>query len=337
MNESKVVKGDFKQEIFNTVNENVRALEALFPSVVRDGQVDFEALKEELGQFEEVGPEKYGLTWAGKQNAKKIAQEDIIGKTLRFVPEDSKYIDTADNLYIEGDNLEVLKLLRQNYYGSIKMIYIDPPYNTGNDFIYKDNYSLNTEESELEEGNINEWGDRYIINQKSSNRYHAQWLSMMYPRLKIAKDLLKDDGIIFISIDDNQVHDLKKICDEIYGERSFVTTIHVQLSTVQGQKVRAAKEGNIVKNAEYILVYSKDGNKTIGKKCLYDAAKYDSHYNKYLEIESEKKYREIALTDKIACNQKLMNQLYHIGLISTTDTKLSNNKPIKCQMNLESL
>ena len=127
------------QSINNIVNEQIRKLESLFPSAVKDGEVDFEALKEELGQFSEVTNEKYELTWAGKKNAKKIAQEDIIGKTLKYIEEDSKNPGTTENLYIEGDNLEVLKLLRQNYYGAIKMIYIDPPYNTGNrDFRYDD-------------------------------------------------------------------------------------------------------------------------------------------------------------------------------------------------------
>lgn len=125
MKNNYTVKGDLKGEIFNEINEKVQALEKLFPSVVKDGQVDFQALREELGNFEEVGPEKYGLTWSGKQNAKKIVQQDIVGKTLKYVLEDSKDADTTENLYIEGDNLEVLKLLRQNYYGAIKMIYID--------------------------------------------------------------------------------------------------------------------------------------------------------------------------------------------------------------------
>ena len=128
------------QNINNIVNDQVRKLESIFPSAVKDGEVDFEALKEELGQFEKVGSEKYELTWAGKKNAKKIAQEDVVGRTLKFIPEDSKYADTTENLYIEGDNLEVLKLLRQNYYGAIKMIYIDPPYNTGNDFVFNDSF-----------------------------------------------------------------------------------------------------------------------------------------------------------------------------------------------------
>ena len=143
------------QRIGDVVNEQVEKLGQLFPAVVKDGEVDFEALREELGQFTEVDSEKYELTWAGKKNAKKIAQEEIVGKTLKFIPEDSKNADTTENLYIEGDNLEVLKLLRQNYYGAIKMIYIDPPYNTGKDFIYHDNFDVGRRESDLVEGNIN--------------------------------------------------------------------------------------------------------------------------------------------------------------------------------------
>lgn len=126
------------QQINDIVGDNIKKLAQIFPSVVKDGEVDFEALKEELGDFQEVGSEKYEFTWVGKQDAKKLAQEDVVGRTLKFIPEDSKDADTTENLYIEGDNLEVLKLLRQNYYGAIKMIYIDPPYNTGNDFLYND-------------------------------------------------------------------------------------------------------------------------------------------------------------------------------------------------------
>lgn len=148
------------QQINDIVGDNVKKLAQLFPSVVKDGEVDFEALKEELGQFEEAGSEKYELTWAGKKNAKKIAQEDVIGRTLKFIPEDSKNADTTENLYIEGDNLEVLKMLRQNYYGAIKMIYIDPPYNTGEDFVYNDSFSIAKTESDLEEGVISGLGER---------------------------------------------------------------------------------------------------------------------------------------------------------------------------------
>ncbi len=153
---------------------------------------------------------------------KRIAQEDVIGRTLKFIPEDSKEADTTENLYIEGDNLEVLKLFRQNYYGAIKMIYIDPPYNTGNDFIYNDSFEMEQEESDIAEGVRNEVGERYIVNTKSDNRYHANWMNMIYPRLMIAKDLLTDDGAIFISIDDNEIDNVLKICNEIFGEINYV-------------------------------------------------------------------------------------------------------------------
>ncbi|WOO38600.1 site-specific DNA-methyltransferase [Anaerocolumna sp. AGMB13020] len=241
-----------QQGINNIVGDNVKKLAQLFPSAIKDGEVDFEALKEELGQFSEAGSEKYELTWAGKKNAKKIAQEDIIGKTLKYIPEDSKDTATTKNLYIEGDNLEVLKLLRQNYYGAIKMIYIDPPYNTGNDFVYNDNFTVSEKKSSFEEGNANISGERYTINSKSSNRFHARWLDNIYPRLKIAKDLLTEDGAIFISIDDNEVHNLKKVCDEIFGEEGFVG----QLSIVNNLKGRNDKK-NIATCHEYLLIYGK--------------------------------------------------------------------------------
>ena len=165
------------QQINDIVGDNVKKLAQLFPSVVKDGEVDFEALREELGQFEEVGSEKYELTWAGKKNAKKIAQEDVVGRTLKFIPEDSKNADTTENLYIEGDNLEVLKLLRQNYYGAVKMICIDPPYNTGNDFVYNDTFTIHKNVSDMEEEVFNESGEKLTVNSKSNNRYHIKnWM-----------------------------------------------------------------------------------------------------------------------------------------------------------------
>ena len=201
------------QNINNIVNEQVRKLESIFPSVVKDGEVDFDALKEELGQFQKVENEKYEITWAGKKNAKKLAQENVVGRTLNFYAEESKNVETTENVYIEGDNLEVLKMLRQNYYGAIKIIYIDPPYNTGKDFIYNDIFKMNKKESDLEEGVIGELGQRLVINSKSQNRYHAKWLNMIYPRLVIAKDLLSEQGVIFISIDYHEAANLKKLCD----------------------------------------------------------------------------------------------------------------------------
>ena len=210
-----------KKEINDVVNDNLKALEQLFPSAVKDGQLDIKALKEELGDFEEVGNERYELNWAGKQNAKKIVQQGIGNKTLKFVAKDSKNADTTENIYIEGDNLEVLKLLRQNYYNSIKMIYIDPPYNTGNDFVYNDTFKMDKEESDKAEGIISENNEKLQKNQKSTNRYHANWLNMMYPRLKLARDLLTDDGVIFISIDDNEIDNLMKICEELFNRKNL--------------------------------------------------------------------------------------------------------------------
>lgn len=241
------------QNINNIVNDQVKKLESVFPSAVKDGEVDFEALREELGQFEEVANEKYELTWAGKKNAKKIAQEDVFGRTLKYISEDSKYADTTENLYIEGDNLEVLKLLRQNYYGAIKMIYIDPPYNTGNDFVYNDSFEMNHETVDSLEGNINEYGERYTVNKESQNRYHANWLNMIYVRLKIAKDLLKEDGVIFISIDDTEQSGLKHVCDEIFGSYNYIAQIVWE---------RAFSPINLKKHFseshDYIIVYAKN-------------------------------------------------------------------------------
>ena len=241
-----------KKEINNIVNDNLKALEQLFPSAVKDGQLDIKALKEELGDFEEVGIERYELNWAGKQNAKKVVQQGIGNKTLKFVEKDSKNADTTENIYIEGDNLEVLKLLRQNYYNSIKMIYIDPPYNTGNDFVYNDTFKMDKEESDKAEGIISENNEKLQKNQKSTNRYHANWLNMMYPRLKLARDLLTDDGVIFISIDDNEVNNLINLCDEIYAEENRIGIIS-RLMKSGGNKGQYFSP-----NIEYILVYSKN-------------------------------------------------------------------------------
>lgn len=247
------LENKLSEQINDIKKENLEKLAQLFPSIIKDGQVDFKALKEELGEFEEVKEERYEFTWAGKQNAKKKVQEDVGARTLKYIEEDSKNPDTTENLYIEGDNLEVLKLLRQNYYGSIKMIYIDPPYNTGKDFIYKDNFSQDGVESDIQEGSRDEEGNRLEINNKSSNRYHANWLNMIYPRLKVARDLLTDDGVIFISIDDNEQENLKKICNEIFDEKNFIAQL-----VWEKKKKGAFLSKNYINMKEYILVFSKN-------------------------------------------------------------------------------
>ena len=280
------------QQINDIVGDNVKKLAQLFPSAVKDGEVDFEALKEELGQYEEVGSEKYELTWAGKKNAKRIAQEDVIGRTLKFIPEDSKEADTTENLYIEGDNLEVLKLFRQNYYGAIKMIYIDPPYNTGNDFIYNDSFEMEQEESDIAEGVRNEVGERYIVNTKSDNRYHANWMNMIYPRLMIAKDSLTDDGAIFISIDDNEIDNVLKICNEIFGEINYVAIFPWRKRTAKSDVPYG-----ISQDFEWILCYAK----TTNFKCSIDGKE-----RKYFTTEDfpEKPWRIHDLTKQTTASER---------------------------------
>jgi len=232
------------------VSENVTKLKEIFPEVFSEGKVDFEKLEETLGEFTETSSERYNFTWNGKQNAKKIAQTPSTG-TLRPCKEDSKNWDSTQNLYIEGDNLEVLKLLQKSYHKKVKMIYIDPPYNTGKDFVYKDNFKENIKNYLEQTGQVDSEGNKLSTNSETNGRYHSDWLNMMYPRLKLARNLLKDDGVIFISIDDNEVANLRKICDEIFGEDNFVADI------VWEKKTGASDAKTIAVITEYVLVYIK--------------------------------------------------------------------------------
>ncbi len=271
----KMEQNKLPKEIFNVKQENIEKLKKLFPSAIKDGQLDVKALKEELGTFEEVGQEKYEMSWAGKQKAKQIAQTSPLGKTLKYVKGDGVNEDTTGNIYIEGDNLEVLKLLRKNYYGSIKMIYIDPPYNTGNDFIYKDNFCITQQQLETAQGQRTEEGEKLQKNTKEGNaKYHTNWLNMMYPRLKLAKDLLTNDGVIFISIDDNEQANLKKICDEIFGEENFIANF--PRVTKRGGK----STETFSKNHDYFLVYSKNNEcvKIKGIEHIDEGFKYKDEY-----------------------------------------------------------
>lgn len=217
------------------VNENFERLVSLFPNCVTETAegkaIDFDLLKQELNHaIVEGSKERYRLEWPGKREAIVMANMPTT-KTLRPVMEDSVDFDNTENLYIEGDNLEVLKLLQESYLGKIKMIYIDPPYNTGNDFVYKDNFASDRETELFESGQIDELKQRLVANPETAGRYHSDWLTMMYPRLKLARNLLTDDGVIFISIDDNEVHNLRKVCDEIFGEGNFVGNIIWQSRT----------------------------------------------------------------------------------------------------------
>lgn len=189
--------------------DNIEKLKEIFPEIFTEDKIDFEVLKQLLGEKIETDKERYSFTWKGKAEARKIAQDTSTG-TLRPSKEDSKDWDNTENLYIEGDNLEVLKLLQKSYHGKIKMIYIDPPYNTGKDFVYKDNFKDNLKNYLEVTGQLGEEGQRLSTNSDSSGRYHSDWLNMMYPRLKLARNLLTDDGVIFISIDDSEQGNLKK-------------------------------------------------------------------------------------------------------------------------------
>lgn len=202
------------------IAQNLEHLKQIFPEVIKEGKVDFEALKDLLGNYTDTAEERFYLNWAGKSNARREAQKRSTG-TLRPCPEESVDWDTTDNLYIEGDNLEVLKLLQKSYHSRVKMIYIDPPYNTGKDFVYKDNYT-DSMKNYLE---LTGQDKKLSTNTESDGRYHSNWLNMMYPRLKLARNLLTDDGVIFISIDDNEVANLRKVCDEIFGEENFVAQL----------------------------------------------------------------------------------------------------------------
>ena len=213
--------------------QNIDKIGAIFPNCITETKdengkpkkaINFEILKQMLSSYVLDGDEAYEFTWVGKKAAIVEANKPI-RKTLRPCKEESVNWDTTENLYIEGDNLEVLKLLQESYLGKVKMIYIDPPYNTGNDFIYNDDFKMTGEEYADESGEIDEEGNRMFKNTDSNGRFHSDWCSMIYSRLLLARNLLKDDGAIFISIDDNEVENLKKICDEVFGGENFVASI----------------------------------------------------------------------------------------------------------------
>lgn len=213
------------------VQGNIEKIQALFPNVVTEGpeglSIDFDALRQELSDTIVEGPqERYRLDWPGKRAA-MLAANTPISKTLRPVREESVDFDTTQNLFIEGDNLDALKLLQDSYLGKVKMIYIDPPYNTGKDFIYKDNFTQDKAEYLEDSGQVDEDGGRLIANPDSNGRYHSDWLSMMYPRLKLARNLLRDDGVVCISIDDHEAASLEKVCCEVFGSDNFIATCAV--------------------------------------------------------------------------------------------------------------
>ena len=249
-----------KMETLDLTQANIEKLAALFPACVteargEDGKlkkaVNFELLRQLLSDVVLEGDEAYEFTWVGKKAAIVEANKPI-RKTLRPCPAESVDWDATENLYIEGDNLEVLKLLQESYLGKVKMIYIDPPYNTGNDFIYRDNFAQSQEEYGEESGQVDENGDRLFKNTDSNGRFHSDWCSMIYSRLMLARNLLSDDGVILISIDDNEQENLKKCCNEVFGDRNFVAQL-----IWEKKKKGAFLSKNYINMKEYVLVYAK--------------------------------------------------------------------------------
>lgn len=242
-------------ESLNIIEENIEALKDIFPDSFTEDGINFEALRQLLGDQIAESEEKYGLTWHGKKKARQIALTPSTG-TLRPCPEESVDWDTTQNLFIEGDNLEVLKLLQKSYAGKVKMIYIDPPYNTGKEFIYPDRFQDNLDTYLKYTGQKTDDGFRTSSNSEGSGRYHTNWLNMIYPRLKLARSLLSEDGLIFISIGEDEVTNLRAICSEIYGEENFVAMItwkaRVKPVNIGEAKYRPQNE------VEYVLIYQKD-------------------------------------------------------------------------------
>lgn len=292
------------------VDENIQKISELFPNVIVESDtgktIDFDMLKQELSKdIVEGVKEKYQLTWPGKKEA--IVNANIPSKsTLRPLKEKSVDFDNTQNIYIEGDNLEVLKILQESYLNKIKCIYIDPPYNTGNDFIYNDKFKKDIDEELLESGQVDEEGNRMVTNNQSNGRFHSDWLSMMYPRLKLARNLLTDDGVIFISIDDNEIDNLKKICDEIFGENNFVATFIWKKTSNPN-----STSNNIGIEHEYIILYSKNYNYKLNFLPLKD---FD--LNKYINLDefelTRGKYKLVGLNKTGTVNDLRPNLMYDI-------------------------
>lgn len=250
--------------------ENLKNMQQLFPEAFEEGKIDFEVLRQLLGDFVDDEQERYSFKWNGKGKALRLSQTPSMG-TLRPCKEESKDWDTTENIYIEGDNLEVLKLLQKSYYGKVKMIYIDPPYNTGGDFIYKDNFRDNVQNYKEVTGQVDGEGNRIDTNTEANGRFHTDWLNMMYPRLRLARNLLTDDGVIFISIDDNEQGNLKRICDEVFGESNFIGEI------IRKTKSMTGDNGNGFNlQHELLIIYAKNQAHMILRG---EAKSYDNYSN----------------------------------------------------------
>ncbi|MBN2488355.1 MAG: site-specific DNA-methyltransferase [Methanosarcinaceae archaeon] len=261
-------------------------LKQLFPHVFNEDKIDFEKLRQTLGGEVDTGRERYGMTWPGKAECMKIIQQPTIA-TLKPCKEESVDFDDTENLFIEGDNLEILKLLQKSYYGKVKMIYIDPPYNTGKEFIYPDRYSETLDTYLAYTGQVDDKGIKFSTNTDTDGRYHSKWLNMMYPRLFLARNLLRDDGVIFVSIDDNEIENLRFLMNEVFGEECFVGQVTI-LCNPKGR----SQDKYLATCHEYLLIYSK----TILPKGALDVPKSSEDIiAEYSEKNEKGRYRELEL------------------------------------------
>jgi len=310
----------------NTTNgspSTIEQLKSLIPEAFADdGKLNVENLKQLLGEEVSESGVKFGLEWLGREDAVMGARDET-SCTLKPVQDDD-IGDDSRNMLIEGDNIDVLRILKQSYRGRIKMIYIDPPYNTGNDLIYDDDFSDLHGSYMRRSGQISESGEILDTDTETSGKTHRKWLSMMWPRLKLLHDLLHKDGVIFISIDDNEMHHLRSICDSIFGNNNHVATIPLEITKTQGMKKKAAEEGSVVKNHEYIMCYSKtSGNKKIVKNLLFDHRPgYDTHYSVWID-KPDKPGKIKKLTEVLADDKKMYAEFQRLGLLKK-DEKITN-------------
>lgn len=299
---------------------NVDALKALFPEAFKEGRIDFEVLKQLLGNAVDDKDEKYGLNWHGKRKARQISLTPSTG-TLLPCPDESVDWDTTQNLMIEGDNLEVLKLLQKSYAGKVKLIYIDPPYNTGKDFVYPDNFQDSIKNYLELTGQVAD-GRKMASNTDASGRFHTDWLNMIYPRIKAARNLLRDDGVLFMSIDDNEVDGLKKVCSEIFGEENFIAVISVLINP-RGRHL----DRFVAKTNDYLMIFARNAanlNAVVGME------KEGAMVDEYREEDERGKYRELGLRNRNqAFNPQTRPKLYYPLYVNPTNGRVALERTLE--------
>lgn len=304
-----------RMQTLDGVQDNIDKIAALFPNCITERKdvegkvtfaIDFDKLRQELSsEIVEGREERYQFTWPDKKKAMLLANSPI-NATLRPCREESVDFDNTQNLYIEGDNLDVLKCLKETYLGKVKMIYIDPPYNTGNDFVYEDDFAESTSGYLANSGQYDEQGNRLVTNSESNGRFHTDWLNMIYPRLKVARDLLTDDGVIFISIDDNEVDNLKKICNEIFGEQNYLN-VFAWVSNITGRQI--AGQG-AAKTWESIIVYAKNVNfsKSLSVNIEFAKLNMPDAYKGFNKDIREDRFGKYAIGDTLYNHNRKFNE-----------------------------